>query len=135
MNYHYWIIIFSSLCDNGTLQFTFFLAVWLNTFDHELWLIYCNNCTLSFSKLKLGNKLKKHVRNFAWIKYGLFKICVIFLLFKPFYSCFFHNEINDQWETELAAIAATKAKTAAHWNFVPNVKDINIMDVLRIVLC
>ena len=45
-----------------------------------LWFAYCSTCNLIFSSLKLGNRLKRHVRKVTGIKYGFVKLFVIFLL-------------------------------------------------------
>ena len=52
----------------------------------QLWLAYCNTCTLIFLSLKLESGMKKHVRNVFEIKYGFVKLVVIFfLLFTKYY--------------------------------------------------
>ena len=60
----------TTICVNGTVQFTFFLVMRLNitivTSCDSLILI---PVTLIISSLKLENGLKKHARNVAEIKY------------------------------------------------------------------
>ena len=68
---------------NGTLQFTFFLAMRLNitivtSCDY-------NPCNLISSSLKLENGLKKHFQNVARIKYGFVELVVILFTFGDFF--------------------------------------------------
>ena len=53
----------------------------------QLWLAYCNTCTLIFLSLKLENGMKKHVRNVFEIKYGFVKLVVIFFTFHKILLC------------------------------------------------
>ena len=49
---------------------------------HKLWFSYCNPCNLLEPlSLKLGNELKKIVRDVAIIKYGVVELVVIFFSF------------------------------------------------------
>ena len=70
----------TTVCVNGTVQFTFFFVMSLNITI----VTSCdgNTFTLIFSPLKLENELKKHVRNVGETKYGFVELIVIFLLFR-----------------------------------------------------
>ena len=50
----------TTVCVNGTVQFTFFFFCHEieHYHCHELWFAYYNSCTLIFSSLKLQNGLK-----------------------------------------------------------------------------
>ena len=98
----------TTLCVNDTVQFTFFLVMRLTLswwtplsyrnqsidllckkrvkhyHGHELWVVYCNTCTLYFLSLKLENGVKKHVGHVTEIKYEFVKLVVIIL---PFTRC------------------------------------------------
>ena len=66
----------TTVCANGTVQFTFFLIMRLNIVTSCDSLV-ANTCNLILSSLKLENKLKKHVRNVAETKYGFAKLFAI----------------------------------------------------------
>ena len=54
----------TTVCVNGTVQFTFFLIMRLN--------ITIVTCNLIFSSSKLENGLKKHAKSITRIKYGIY---------------------------------------------------------------
>ena len=68
----------TTLCVNGSAQFTSFFAKKFNTtivtsFDS----LFVNTFNLIFSPLKFENGLQKHVRNVARTKYGFINLVVI----------------------------------------------------------
>ena len=70
----------TTVCLNGTVQFTFFLAMRLNSTMVKS----CDSLiliTVTFSSLKLENGPKKHIRNVARIKYEFVELVVILFIF------------------------------------------------------
>ena len=65
----------TSVCVNGSIQFTFFLVIRLNITT----VTSCDWLMIIFFSLKLENRLWKHVQNVPEIKYGFVKLVVIFL--------------------------------------------------------
>ena len=65
----------TSVCVNGSIQFTFFLVIRLNITT----VTSCDWLMIIFFSLKLENSLWKHVQNVPEIKYGFVKLVVIFL--------------------------------------------------------
>ena len=72
----------TTVCVNGTVQFTFFLVMRFNvTFVTSYFFAYYNTCNLTFSLLKLEHRLKKHIRNVTRIKYGFVEQIAILFAF------------------------------------------------------
>ena len=77
----------TTVCGNGTVQFTFFFIMKLNiSITTSCDSLKYNTCNLIFSSLKLENGLKKHVRNVARIKHGFVELVVILFTLNASYG-------------------------------------------------
>ena len=80
-----WVPLFASMILFNYFNHVFASMILFNYFNHDielyhchgLWFTYCDACNFIFSSLKLKNRLKKHIRNIAEIKYGFIKLVVI----------------------------------------------------------